>query len=218
MPPSNLKQKSEKFKKELKKGINITKDWTNFRKSDIGKQTELHLKEMYAGCCAYCEGIVGTTGYNQIEHFRPKSKFPELCYEYDNLHLACSKCNSNKGNKFCEDFIDPSVDEPTEHIEYCGWTVRGKDDIGKQMINVTKLNDDDRIQYRKKCCDEYKKRIETIFNGIKDIEKMTEPIKQLVLESLEDIYRGMKHGSQYCTMVKENFKEDLDLIKKMLIS
>lgn len=218
MPPAGLKQKSEKFKKELKKNISINKDWNNFRKSKIGQQTEENLREMYADCCAYCEGIIGTTSYNQIEHFRPKSKFPELCYEYNNLHLACQICNSNKADRFSEDFIDPSVDEPTEHIKYSGWKAVGKDKIGEKMIDAVKLNSDTRMNYRKKSCNEYKNRILVILEGIKDIDVLSNEIKDIILSSLQDIYDAMEHGSQYCTMVKDNFKEDLDLIKEILIS
>lgn len=218
MPPSGLKQKSEKFKKEIKKGCNVNKDWSNFKKSKVGIQTEEALKEMYLGCCAYCEGIIGTTSYNQIEHFKPKSKFPELCYEYDNLHLACQICNSNKGDKYSEDYIDPSIDEPTEHIMYRGWEAVGKDDIGKKMIDVVKLNSDTRISYRKKCCNEYKKRILVILDSLKGITKINNEIKTIIIASLDDIYKAMEHGSQYCSMVRDNFKEDLDSIKEILVS
>lgn len=47
--------------------------------------------------CCYCEDALGT----DVEHFKPKSLYPELTFEWTNYLLACSACNSTaKGDKF----------------------------------------------------------------------------------------------------------------------
>jgi uncharacterized protein (TIGR02646 family) len=47
--------------------------------------------------CCYCEDARG----DDIEHFRPKTLYPELTFEWANYLLACSACNSNeKRNQF----------------------------------------------------------------------------------------------------------------------
>lgn len=69
--------------------------------------------------CMYCEDSVAT----DIEHFWPKSKFPEWAFSWTNYLLACSGCNSNhKREQFPLDdagvplLIDPTVEDPREHL------------------------------------------------------------------------------------------------------
>ncbi len=79
------------------------------------------LQEMAPGIqhCMYCENNEAT----DIEHFWPKSTYPERAFEWANYLLACSNCNSNhKRNRFPLDdgeplLIDPTVDEPQHHLE-----------------------------------------------------------------------------------------------------
>lgn len=54
------------------------------------------LYELYGGKCAYCESDYA----DQIEHYRPLSKYYQLAFSWDNLLLSCSKCNQNKSGKF----------------------------------------------------------------------------------------------------------------------
>lgn len=78
------------------------------------------LRRMAAGRerCMYCEENEGT----DIEHFWPKSKHPEKAFSWLNYLLACSHCNSNhKRARFPmtggePDLLDPSADEPREHL------------------------------------------------------------------------------------------------------
>ncbi len=50
--------------------------------------------------CSYCESAIGHRGEGQVEHFKPKSLFPSLAYEWDNYFLACGGCNRPKSNKW----------------------------------------------------------------------------------------------------------------------
>jgi len=45
-----------------------------------------------------------------VEHYRPKSVFPERAFEWENLLWGCSACNRFKGNRF------PPVTEPGAQI------------------------------------------------------------------------------------------------------
>ena len=58
--------------------------WRDFRKY-LGQR--FHLQ------CGYCESICE----GQVDHFQPKSRFPELVYEWSNWIFACSACNQAKG-------------------------------------------------------------------------------------------------------------------------
>lgn len=85
------------------------KFYSKYNKHDI-KDT---LNKMYLNCCCYCESKIGVTDFGHIEHRKPKrgkhpNSFPQLCYDWDNLHLCCTKCNISKGEKF--DTLNPILD------------------------------------------------------------------------------------------------------------
>ena len=52
--------------------------------------------------CAYCEARINDVAYTHIEHKLPKSKHPEMVCTWENLTIACPKCNGNK-----HDYDDP---------------------------------------------------------------------------------------------------------------
>ncbi len=57
---------------------------------------------MFANKCAYCESYLMHVSYGHIEHFKPKAKYPQYCFSWDNLLLGCEVCNGKryKGIKF----------------------------------------------------------------------------------------------------------------------
>ena len=62
------------------------------------------LTQVFHGLCAYCE----ETCRGEVDHFRPKSRFPKLVYDWSNWLLACHDCNLAKGAKWPDDgYIDP---------------------------------------------------------------------------------------------------------------
>ena len=80
---------------------------------------------MFAGKCAYCESAIIHVMYPHIEHFKPKSNYPELCFEWNNLLLACGVCNGArfKGDKFPESsnngpFVNPVSENPELFFDF----------------------------------------------------------------------------------------------------
>lgn len=48
--------------------------------------------------CAFCECIPSDGGnYVQVEHFHPKSTYPDECFAWNNFLPCCGICNNNKG-------------------------------------------------------------------------------------------------------------------------
>lgn len=109
------------------------------------------LGEMATGLerCMYCEDSEGT----DIEHFRPKSHYPQTAFAWSNYLLACSVCNSNhKRDQFpLEDgeplLIDPTSEEPLDHLilsstgKFSVRTAKGKTSIevfGLERPNLVK--------------------------------------------------------------------------------
>src|SRR5437879_2084972 len=82
------------------------------------------LREDFEYRCAYCllhEGDPYGGGFRhfQIDHFRPRIKFPELTNTYSNLYYSCAWCNGAKSQKWPSDvehthgfvFVDPCVED-----------------------------------------------------------------------------------------------------------
>lgn len=56
---------------------------------------------MHGRACAYCQCGLLREDRGDVEHFRPKSRYSWLAYNFDNFLLACRVCNiERKGNEF----------------------------------------------------------------------------------------------------------------------
>lgn len=119
------------------------------------------LKSMFHNKCAYCESKITHIDYGEIEHFKPKSICPELCFEWNNLLLSCSICNgkSNKGDKFpLEDengpLINPVKENPDDFFKFefdeltQMFILLPKNERAKKMLEIIKLNRDDLAEKR----------------------------------------------------------------------
>lgn len=131
--PEILNKKQVEWQSGLNKAISEYRNddsLANRKKLDVAfskynhKQVKDSLKIMFSGKCAYCESHITHIGYGHIEHFRPKSKFPDLCFTWDNLLLGCEICNGKyKGDKFPESnegglFINPVDENPDEFFDF----------------------------------------------------------------------------------------------------
>jgi uncharacterized protein (TIGR02646 family) len=85
------------------------------------------LVDMFHGKCAYCEAQITHIDYGDIEHFKPKSvrAYYELAVEWNNLLLACGRCNGaeNKGIKFPladkgGPLVNPVKEYPSRHLRF----------------------------------------------------------------------------------------------------
>jgi uncharacterized protein (TIGR02646 family) len=95
--------------------------------------------------CMYCEDSEGTA----IEHFWPKSVYPERAFDWLNYLIACSRCNSNfKRDQFPLDaagaplLVNPSEEEPLDHLSFSPSTGRfePRSPKGDPSIDVFGLN------------------------------------------------------------------------------
>ena len=121
------------------------------------KEIKIALEKMFCGKCAYCESKVKVVTYGDIEHFYPKSHYPDKTFTWENLLFSCPVCNEgHKGDKFPLDangnplLIDPSdsVTNPNQHLDFV-WDsvaeqsfVYGLDEKGKTVEEMFDLNGD----------------------------------------------------------------------------
>lgn len=77
-----------------------TAGWVNFYERGVGskptddhwRRFQAHLDAVFHGLCAYCEGFCKV----EVDHFRPKSRFPKLTYKWSNWVMSCHECNHSK--------------------------------------------------------------------------------------------------------------------------
>lgn len=110
------------------------------------------LEEETNSKCAYCEGRINDVAYTHIEHKLPKRKNPTLVCEWDNLTIACPKCNTKKGDyddKACP-LLDPYVDDVESHVVFYGPMAFACDSASAQAtIALLELNRSDLLFSRK---------------------------------------------------------------------
>jgi uncharacterized protein (TIGR02646 family) len=108
-------------------------------------RTNLEAMASGRGRCMYCEDSLGT----DIEHFYPKRKYPKRAFDWTNYLLACSHCNSNQKRdqfplkKRRPMLIDPSADDPSQHLAFLpsSGELKGIDEKGATTIDVFRLNE-----------------------------------------------------------------------------
>lgn len=131
--PRSLEKYGKKWTEELlgaiaeakRNGTKVPdKLYNKYKKADVLEA----LKKMYGDTdfsyCCYCESIVNDVSYEQIEHRMPKRKtldqYPQKTFDWENLHLACGRCNGYKGNKYDENepILDAAFDDIEQHLGY----------------------------------------------------------------------------------------------------
>lgn len=162
-PPSILVQNKYKWTEELKNNIAKYGDyekiplsiknamWVHYRHHDIKEKlfASSHQK------CAFCEAKPAESGNIEVEHFKPKSLYPELAFEWDNFLPVCRKCNDSKSNHDTgkEPIVDPSSDDPETIFTYNFINIVPKDDkneIATKTIEICDLNSERLYEARAK--------------------------------------------------------------------
>jgi len=204
--PMSLQRNGSRWKRELLAELSAAccekrkpkqSFYDRYQQDDIRKA----IHKMYNGLCCYCETRVKPSGYEHIEHRKPKKKFPESTFDWENLHLACPRCNVKKSDKWdaSHEILDAVIDVPiTQHLTY----EESADGIyrkeltlrGNTTIKHTDLNCDDLLQARAKIYLEVMKTIRTIRKAAGSstglLPEHKNPIRMLRKKS-EDQYGSM---------------------------
>jgi uncharacterized protein (TIGR02646 family) len=104
------------------------------------------------GRCAYCDARILHVDYGDIEHYRPRARYPALVVDWPNLTIACSRCNGHKSDHFDEalPYLNPFQDDPTAHLTFFGAFVFGHPGSARGVATVDRLrlNAAERIEAR----------------------------------------------------------------------
>lgn len=154
----NKRSEPEEFTKYKSKHKII--NWDSFTPEIKQVLKQYLLEEQENSCCPYCEIEISLEN-SQIEHIKPKNKFPKLLTEYDNLLACClesKRCGNSKANKWDELFINPITENPEDYFKYDIKTGKiisifkdgEKYEKAKYTINLLNLNDNRLCNIRRK--------------------------------------------------------------------
>ena len=101
--------------------LDINGEWKSARQTGPLKSVLTTLQKMMGPRerCMYCVDSHGA----DIDHFRPKTHYPEYAFQWPNLLLCCSECGRFKGSQFPLHqgeplLIDPCIEDPWQHIDF----------------------------------------------------------------------------------------------------
>lgn len=184
--PDILKQNEIKWKNDLES--ENPKD--HFKRRYNHKDIKAALIKETSQKCAYCESKILHIGFGHIEHILPQKDFVDKTFEWENLTLACEKCNINKGHYYDESYpiLNPYTDTIKEHIDIAGPMIISKSYRGTISIEKLKLNRVELIERRKEAIEDFN-RIQVNYN-----EEKNEIIKAMYYQQLEDY---LNHNIEY---------------------
>lgn len=101
--------------------FSATSEWKSVRQTQSLKTVLSTLQRMMdqRERCMYCLDSHGA----DIEHFWPKTSYPERMFLWPNLLLCCTECGRFKGNLFPLEngqplLIDPTTEDPWDHLDF----------------------------------------------------------------------------------------------------
>lgn len=118
---------------------------------DDYKEYRSTLRDDFWYACAYCsitEIEAGGIDFH-IDHYYPRSEFPEYTNEYNNLFWSCRICNSHKGAYYPENDLDKNngkviirldEEDPDDHYRLPDGNMRLEPLTQKGNYNIYKLN------------------------------------------------------------------------------
>lgn len=92
--------------------------------------------------CIYCESRPLHVTPGDVEHQRPKSKFPQEIVNWENLGFVCPDCNREKGDFHddAEPMVDPFNEDPAMFIRFAGPAVFEQPGSRRGIVSIRKLS------------------------------------------------------------------------------
>jgi 5-methylcytosine-specific restriction endonuclease McrA len=71
---------------------------SDFYDTDEWRETRYEVLKQNNGCCQCCGRRPNSNNPLHVDHIKPRSKFPWLALDHDNLQVLCADCNLGKSN------------------------------------------------------------------------------------------------------------------------
>jgi hypothetical protein len=110
---------------------------TRYRDSEIKNAV---IRDAY-GKCIYCESRPLHVSPGDVEHIKPKARFPREIVEWGNLAFVCPDCNREKGDYYDpnEPVINPFTEEPSEFLRFAGPVIFEQPGSARGIVSIKKL-------------------------------------------------------------------------------
>lgn len=168
-------------------------EWKNARQSATLSAVMATLAKMMGKRqrCMYCLDSHGT----DIDHFWPKTPYPERMFVWLNLLLCCVECGRFKGDRFPTlngepRLIDPTSENPWDHLDFDPTTgnvvpkfeatCNGYAPKGVATVGLLQLD-----QREAMACG-YKKTLRRLSRIVEDILGQKTPSSKVLVETLSD--------------------------------
>lgn len=153
--PQVLLYKKATWTQNLLDAINIYGEYSKIPESEKKsllshyrhKDIQIALSASSHHKCAFCECIPGESSHIEVEHFEPKSLYPDLAFEWDNLLPSCRICNEAKSDADTRTnpIINPAIEDPEQLLTYSFLRIKplessGQEQKAQQTIDVCNLN------------------------------------------------------------------------------
>jgi len=165
--------------------------------STVSSQKSILRAEFFSQCvyCRLPDGIKGQDNFG-IDHYRPRSLFPDLKNTYSNLFYACNACNRRKKDYWPSSaaiaagrFIPNPCDHVMyQHLRYRRARVEPHTAAGEEADKRLMLNDDVSIQFRE---------------FLLGLIAMAEEKKRSVTETFSRIERQLTAGTEELQLQQE---------------
>lgn len=202
----------------------MTDDWVadrtakfiNNRKLRVWDETFLKdaLLAMSANKCAYSEIRLQEEGkIMEVEHFLPKSTYPDQVLQWPNLLPSSRHCNNAKREKdpTIYPIINPFEDEPKDHLYILDYMLFGKTQKGRNSAIILKLNDPDHLLTpRREIGTAVRMALYAQFERIKrfSVDGLTPDEKLSITASLENLLKQGQAKEPYSATVSTTILDD----------
>lgn len=235
--PTLLQEKEEEWKKTLLEAI---EKYGSYKKIPSTEKSNLikHYKEdeiripLFKSTnnkCSFCECYPAEGGDVQVEHFNPKSLYPEETFAWENLMPICLKCNRKKSNHDTklESLINPYLEDPEDFLDFDSLRIVAKTDSldrkkSRRSIDTYNLN---RVPlYTPRAIllvslHEYENILDKHLDKVEELKqkaKILEEIEELE-DSLYKIENLQKNTSKYSFFVKNYLQKSKSYRETTLI-
>ena len=177
------------------------------------------------GKCAYCE-LKPEGSSLRVEHYLPKTLYPEGLLDWSNLLPSCEKCNSSK---FTHDtksnpIINPCETDPSPYFIFELFRIRPSPtapdhDVATRTIHVCRLNRMELVRARSRILVRLTEYINDIEEKIMDLQQNPSNlvIKRRVLaieESFENIEKMAGEDQHHSALIQYHLNLNLDIEHK----
>lgn len=227
--PEKPKELTEEIQKEL------TDDFKKDNKKAVWNKQYIRnaLFKMSNGKCCYCEVKLAEEGKDMhVEHFHPKSKYPDEVVKWENLLPACKRCNGSKSthDTYKEEIIKPCEDNPKDYLYMSNYWYKCKNTSekdrkkAKDTIDVLSLNDlDGLIMPRVRIGNKVEEKIEQLLDKMQEYKDASErKIQQRnkIVNGVRDLLRLAQNTQEYSATIStviigdEDYKTLKDMMKE----